>query len=219
MTNNTTRSVDIIPPLVQSYLQTLHPPVTPLMRALERYANTRSFPAVGLSSGHWLRLLAQMVSAQRVFEAGSGFGYSAAFFAEAVGPDGQVIGVEKDQWELDAFERIYAGHDLRQRIQLHNGDAVDILETTEGLFDVAFIDVIKSDYLRVLQAVIPRVRIGGLILADNALWGGRVPLDPNSTDESTAAMQAFNQSVHQDPRLQNIILPVGDGLSVSRRVA
>lgn len=205
----------IVHPDVAQYLVGLQGPADLLLGQLEAYALSRGFPLVGRLSGVVMGLLARSIGARRVFEFGSGFGFSAYFFAEAVGPDGQVIGAEKDLWELEAFARFYADHPFRARVDLRQGDAFDVLAATEGDFDVIFLDLDKARYPLALQAAAARLRPGGLLLADNVLWGGKVTRA--EVDPDTASLQLFNQQLHNDPRFVSTILPVGDGLAVGWR--
>ena len=173
------------------------------------------FPLIGQTSGRWLELLARSVGARRVFEFGSGFGFSALYFARAVGEGGEVIGSEFKPEVHAHFARIYGDEAIAQRIDIRVGGAVDIFNTTQGLFDVVLIDIDKEGYVEALQAAVPRVRQGGLILADNVLWGGRTASPAEEGDTATAALREFNSTLYADPRLQTSILPTGDGLSVS----
>ena len=125
------------------------------------------------------------------------------------------MGSECDAHELDDFERLYAGEELKGRIDIQIGSALDIFSATDGMFDAVLIDINKEDYSAALQVAIPRVRKGGLILADNVLWGGKTAHEPRPDDTSTLALQSFNQQLFADPRLLTGILPAGDGLSVS----
>lgn len=204
----------IVHPEVTAYLSQLAGAEDPLVDALEAYAVERRFPLVGRASGRVLALLTRLIGGRRVFEFGSGFGFSAYYFASAVGAGGEVVGSERDPWELDAFARLYAGHPLAERIRIHNGDAFEIFDATPGLFDVVFLDLHKLGYPEALRRAVPRVRPGGLILADNVLWGGRTAR--GAEDPDTAALIAYNQAIMTDPRLESVILPVGDGLAVSR---
>ena len=220
----------IVHPEVSAYLERLGGEDDSLISTLEDYARERHFPLVGRSSGRVLeqpllrfggreRVLEQLtrlIGGRRVFEFGSGYGFSAFFFARAVGEGGQVIGSEKDGHEVEAHARLYGDHPLRARIQIHQGDAFEIFDGLEGSFDVVFLDLHKQGYRTALNMALPRVRPGGLILADNVLWGGktsRVAADPD-----TAALQAFNAAIFEDPRLDTSILAVGDGLAVCRVV-
>jgi predicted O-methyltransferase YrrM len=206
-----------VDPRIQTYLAELAGADDPLLDEMEAHCIESGFPLIGRESGRWLELLTRSIGGRRVFELGSGFGYSAYFFARAVGEGGEVLGSEKDAHELERHQRFFAGHPLAPRIELRQGWAEDVLAGTEGLFDVIFMDIDKSGYPSGLEAAIPRLRVGGLILADNALWGGRVA--SGDRDASTEAIHRFNQMLHRDSRLQASILPAGDGLAVGLRVA
>ena len=199
---------------VADYLATLDTESDPLLGALEAHAADRGFPLIGRASGRWLTLLARAVGARRVFEVGSGFGYSAYFFAQAVGPDGEIHGADRDAHELDDHRRLYGDHPYSQRIHIHHGEALEVLSGLPGLFDVFLIDCDKAAYVDTLEAVLPRLRPGGLVLADNVLWGGRTARTAPPDDTSTLGLQAFNRHVAAHPLLTSAVLPVGDGLGV-----
>jgi caffeoyl-CoA O-methyltransferase len=208
--------VPIVDLRVQQYLRDLRPSDDDLIDRLEAHATEHGFPLIGRNSGYWLELLTQMVSGHRVFEFGSGFGFSAFFFARGVGPGGEVIGCDKDQHELDAHAALFAGHPLADRIDIRLGDAFDVFENTQGVFDVVLLDLDKVNYRRAFDVALPRLRKGGLILADNTLWGAKVTYD--TTDESTAALKAFNAYVHSHPGVTTAILPIGDGLGTALKL-
>lgn len=221
----------ILHPLVKSYLGELGQQADAsggsamdasqqdLHQRLEAHALERRFPLIGSASGRWLELLTRMIGGRRVFELGSGFGYSAFWFARGVGPGGQVLGSEKDAWELESFDRLWGQHPLRQRVEIRNEGALEALAATTGSFDVIFVDIAKKDYPAALEAAVPRLRRGGLLLADNVLWGGKAALVPSPEDESgTGDLRRFNERIHADRRLQSVILPAGDGLSVSLKL-
>jgi len=211
--------LQILHPEVERYVDGLGASEDALLDSLEALALERGFPLIGRSAGRWLRRLTRMIGGRRVFELGSGFGFSAWYFAQAVGPTGAVIGTEHDAHELIHFERLWAGHPLRSRGGLRQGDAISLLAETEGEFDVIFFDLHKIAYPEALEAAVPRLRKGGLLLADNVLWGGRVTQPAPPDDESTEALRRFNEAIHADPRLDAGILPTGDGLAVCLRVA
>jgi len=184
---------------------------------MEAYAEERGFPLIGRASGRWLAWLAQVVDARRVFEVGSGFGYSAFFFAQAVGEAGEVIGADRDAWEIDAHREIYGAHPFSSRIHIHHGEALAVLDALPGEFDVFLLDCDKAAYASTLEHVLPRLRVGGLVLADNVLWGGRTTQEPDQDDVSTQGLREFNRLIHAHPLLDSQILPVGDGLAVCRK--
>lgn len=206
---------DIVDPAIRAYLDGLVGDEDPLLDEMEAYSAERGFPLIGREAGRWLERLTAMVGATRVFEYGSGFGYSAFFFARAVGPSGEVIGAERDEVEIDKHKALYAGHPLASRIHLHHGWADDVLDATSGLIDVFLFDHDKAAYAETYERVLPRLRAGGLILADNTLWGGKTAYP--SDQASTQGLQAFNRIIHSDARVDAGILPVGDGLAVVRK--
>jgi predicted O-methyltransferase YrrM len=218
MSHPTDAPLHILHPEVRSYIDGLLPPADPLLAALDAQAQDRDFPLIGRASGRVLELMSRTIGARRVFEFGSGFGYSAYFFAHAVGPEGEVIGSECDAHELQAHTRIYGGHPLRERIRIEHGDAMEIFAQQDGVFDCILIDIHKSGYPAAIQAAIPRVRPGGLIFVDNVLWGGKVARPAAAEDLSTQALQAAGRQLFSDPRIRTDILPIGDGLSVSLRL-
>lgn len=221
---------------VDAFTGILHPEVRAYLRGLSRQAPLpaadqalhdrlealaldRGFPLVGQESGRALELLTRAIGARRVFEMGSGFGYSAFWFARGVGPEGRVLGSEKDAWEHEHFDRLWGDHPLRARVHLAHAGAFEALAAVDGPLDVIFVDIEKAGYPRALEAAVQRLRPGGLLLADNALWGGKVARAPGAEDQSgTDALREFNQQAHTHPGLLSLILPVGDGLMVSLRL-
>ena len=205
----------ILTPEIGAYIDGLSETPSPLEAALKAHALANNFPLIGQTSGRWIELLARSIKAQRVFEFGSGFGFSAFYFARAVGEDGEVIGSEYDPDVHAHFSDIYGDDPLAKRIDIRVGDAIEIFGATQGQFDVVLLDIDKEGYVDALQAALPRVRPGGLILADNVLWGGRTATEAEAGDTATAALREFNAMLYADSRVQTGILPTGDGLSVS----
>jgi len=219
MSSPTDSVSSILDPVVKQYLESLHGEEDLLLDRMEAYAHERGFPLIGRASGRWLALLARMVNARRVFEVGSGFGYSAFFFADAVGEGGEVHGADRDAWELEAHRDLYGDHPFSSRVYIHLGEALDILDTLPGVFDAFLLDCDKEAYVETLEKVLPRLRVGGLILADDVLWGGRVTRETGDDDPSTRGLRDFNSHIHSHPCLNVEILPVGDGLAVCRKVS
>ena len=203
-------------PEMRDYLLDCMGPEDALVDRMQLYAREREFPIVGGFAGRWLEMLARMVDARRVLEVGAGFGYSAFFFARAVGEQGRVIGLEHHEHELLAFDVLYAGHPFRDRIEILNTDGASYLAHCDEMFDVVFVDADKQDYASLLDAVVPRIRPGGLVIYDNALWGGRVTLE-HPEDPSTRGVQAFLEKLFAHPELDAQVLPAGDGLAVGRK--
>lgn len=177
----------------------------------------------GHVQGRLLKMFCQLVGAHRVLELGTFSGYSALSMAEGLTPDpvtGQCelhtieVFDELEDFLHDVMSR--AG-ELGQRIHLHFGDALEVIPQLEGQFDVAFIDADKRIYDQYFELILPRMRPGGLILADNTLWDGKV-LDPNpkESDTQTRGLQRFNDMIAADPRVEKVILPMRDGLTMIR---
>lgn len=205
-------------PEVQAHLHGLVQHDDALLDRLEAYGRERDFPIVGRSSGRVLELCARAIGARRVFELGSGFGFSAWFFARAVGPEGRVYCTDRDEHERVAFRELYAEHPLATRIEHHVGDALEVLATTPGEFDCIFIDVMKEDYPRTVEAALPRLRRGGLLLIDNLLWGGRAARPVELEDHATAGVVEVTRLLMTDPKLCAMVLPIGDGLGVALKL-
>ncbi len=208
----------ILHPEVSGYLDTMGP-VDPLLDSLEAYGAQRQFPLVGRLSGAWLEILTIAIGGRRVFEFGSGFGYSAYFFARAIGEEGRVVGAERDAWELEAHRKLYDGHPLASRIHIHHGEAETVFQSSGGSWDVVFFDCDKAAYARTLELCADSIRPGGLLLADNVLWGGKVAREADEEDASTLGLQDFNRVLAADPRFDYRILPVGDGLGVALKLS
>lgn len=202
----------ILEPDVDAYVQQLAHRDDPLLDRMESWCVDNDFPLIGRQSGRWLELLTRAIGGKRVFEFGSGFGYSAYFFARAVGPEGVVIATDTSERHRDVHQAFFAGHDLAERIDLRIGRAQDLFRQTVGDFDVVLFDVDKADYIECLELSLPRLRTGGLVLADNTLWGGRTA--HTAEDDSTRALQKFNEVFSNHPDLTSLILPTGDGLGV-----
>lgn len=211
--------LDIVHPDVSRYIASLSTETDPHVIRMAMYAKEHGVPRLDLEAGHWIELLTRMVGGRRVFEFGSAFGFSTYFLARAVGPQGEVHGSEVKHELLAHHAELFAAHPYRDRITIHEGDGLEILASLPGSFDVVFIDMDKVGYPAALRAAVERVRVGGLVLADNVLWSGRTALDPDPSDESTNALREFNRMVHADPRLRTAILPASDGLSVSIRLS
>jgi caffeoyl-CoA O-methyltransferase len=165
--------VDIVDPRIEDYLRELLGGDHPEAEAMEAEAEERDFPIVGRAVGVTLEVLARAVGARRVLEMGSGYGYSAYWFARAVGPGGEVHMTEGDpENQLKAME--YLGRaGLADRVASHVGNALDIIDRLDGLFDVVFCDIDKGDYPEAWRKASERIRVGGLYLCDNVLWSGR----------------------------------------------
>ena len=215
--------VDIVDPRVEDYMRSLLVRYDePVLLEMEAEGRERNFPIIGRLVGVTVELLARSVGARRVFELGSGFGYSAYWFSRAVGPGGEVHGTDGDPENepkaLDFLSR--AG--LAEPIRWHVGDAVTHLAAAPGEFDVVYNDIDKEGYPDAWRATRERIRIGGLYLCDNVLWSGAVadPEGDHGRDEMTTnAILEHNRLIAEDERFVSSIIPTRDGVFVALRVA
>lgn len=188
----------------------------PVLVEMEKFADERGFPIVGRLCGLTLEVLARAIGARRVFELGSGFGYSAYWFARAVGPSGEIHLTDGDPANRDRAEMYLSRAGVWDRMRYHVGDALSELARVEGEFDVVYNDVDKVGYPDVWRAARERVRVGGLYVCDNVLWYSRV-VEPDP-DEATRAILEHNAAVAADDAFLSVIVPQRDGLMVALRL-
>ncbi|MGZ4996216.1 MAG: O-methyltransferase [Methylobacter sp.] len=207
-------------PAIENYLQgLLHNTDHPVLIEMETLAQKNNFPIIGRLVGAFIETQAKMINAERVFEFGSGYGYSAYWFAKAVGPKGQVICTDADFLNQEKAKQFLTAAELWDRIDFRAGMAQDVFEQTEGLFDICYNDVDKGDYPAVWLAAKDRIRPGGLYIADNVLWRGRVTVE-NPSDIFpgwTEAIMEHNQLIFNDPEFDTFINPTRDGVIVARK--
>lgn len=206
-----------VSPAVERYLERVTPPRGAPLEEMERLAERRGFPIVGPLVGRLLFVLARAIGARRVVELGSGFGYSAIWFAGALGPRGRVVCTEgsneNSRLARDFLER--AG--VRERVEWRRGDALDILPTLPGPFDIVFNDIDKADYPRVLEPARRALRPGGLLISDNLLWFGKVA-EPDP-DAATRGVLEFTRALYAAPDFFTTLVPLRDGVGISLRLA
>ena len=154
------------------------------------------------------------ISARRVLELGSGFGYSALWFARAVGPDGRVVLTEYSPDRAAEAEGFLRRSGLLDRVRIEVGNALEIAERLDGPFDIIFNDVDKEDYPAALEIAIDRLRPGGLFISDNMLWKGKV-LDTDTTDAATRGVLELTRRLYASDRLATTLVPVRDGVTLS----
>ena len=149
----------------------------PVLMEMEEFGRQRDFPIVNRLVGVFLETQAKMINAKRIFEFGSGYGYSAYWFARAVGADGRVICGDTDATNCARAEKYLSAATLWPRVEFHVGMAQDVFAQTDGLFDICYNDVDKEAYPEIWQMAKYRIRSGGLYIADNVLWYGRVAME------------------------------------------
>jgi len=213
--------MDIVDRDVERYLGELLDEDHPVAAEMEAEAKERDFPIVGRVVGMTLEVLARSVGARRVLELGSGYGYSAYWFARAVGGGGEVHMTDSDPANQEQAMDYLGRAGLADRVRTHTGMALELMDDIDGEFDVVFSDIMKHEYPEAWRKARDRIRVGGLYLCDNVLWSGRVavddPEDPHP--DWTEAVREHNTAVAADERFRSTIVPTRDGVTVAVRIA
>ena len=215
--------MDIVDPKVEEYMRTLQTRHDePVLLEMEKEAEEKNFPIINRLCGVTIEVLARGIGAKRVFELGSGYGYSAYWFSRAVGADGELHLTDGDP-ENEKKALSYLGRaGLDGPVQFQVADAVKTLQSIDGEFDVVYNDIDKWEYPHAWEVARERVRPGGLYVCDNVLWSGRVAQNKPEDDVRegwTDAIKEHNQAIADDERYLSTIVPTRDGVMVALRVA
>jgi len=216
-----------LPDVTEQFARSLAPEPDNVTSEMDERADREGFPTVGPAVGAWLRLLARLTDAERVFEFGSGYGYSAYWMAPALPEDSEIVLTEIDADELDDAREYFERGGCADRAAFEHGDAIEIVERYDGPFDVVLLDNEKHRYTEAFEAVREKVPIGGVVAADNAVEAGPLDFDDirallagETVDASDASrgIAAYLRHVRDDPDFETGLLPLGEGVAVSVRV-
>ncbi len=201
---------------IQDYLASLVPAREPEMQAMEEYAQKTDFPIIGPAAGYACYLIARLIGAKSVFELGSGYGYSTAWFAKAVKENGGgvVHHVVWDQKLSDMAAEHLAKLGYQGMIEYHVSEAVAKLREMEGPFDLIFCDIEKHGYPEALPVIKEKLRPAGVLITDNIIWHGRV-FDKNDKSADTQGVHEFTRLITQDPDWSATVVPVRDGVMIA----
>jgi len=206
----------LLSPQVEMYLDQLVPARSSELQAMEAYAEKTGFPIIGPATGYLCYLITRMITARRVFELGSGFGYSTAWFAKAVVENGGGE-VYHAVWDEDLSQRArkhLAALGYEAIVRFHVGEAVQALREAEGPFDLIFNDINKEAYADSLPVIAEKLRPGGVLMIDNMLWHGRI-FDAADKTPATEGVRKLTQLLTQDPGWIASLVPVRDGVMVA----
>lgn len=195
------------------YLDSLLPPRDALLERMEKFAEENGHPIADPEVAQLMRGLVWAKEPRRVLEVGTNIGYSVIVIGRECAQDAVVETIEIDHNTLMAAKRFVAEASLPCRVVFHEGAALDVLPRLTGPFDFVFIDCVKTEYEDYLDALLPKLERGAVIVCDNLLWKGRVAAGDH--DAATDALRAFNKRLTNDPRLITSILALGDGTGVS----
>ena len=205
------RSDAILRSAQAQYLEQLTPLRDPLLARMEDFAARNRHPIADPEVAQLLRILVRAAQPRHVLEVGTNIGYSVVVMGREL--DGILETIEIDPAILAAAKEFASEADLKCDVRFHRGAALEVIPTLEGPFDFVFIDCVKTEYEAYLDAVLPNMTPGAMIVCDNLLWGGKVA--DGVHDDSTDALRRFNQRITSDPRLTTVILPLGDGTGIS----
>lgn len=217
-------SEEVVPSEVTELAELIGPESDEIIEAMETHAEEEEFPTVGRAVGTWLSVLARTTNAERIFEFGSGFGYSAYWFARGM-DEGEIVLTEIDADELGQAEKYFEQAGIADQAHFEHGDAIDIIEEFDGPFDIVLIDNEKQRYKEALQAIEEKLRPGSLVLADNAITAGIIDRDDilallngeevETATEASRGVAEYLDYVREHNRLETTLLPAGEGVAVS----
>ena len=201
----------------EAYLRARHWQEDGLLRELREDLERRG-PTIQVSveTGQLLAVWTAAIGARRVLEVGTLFGYSGVWIARALPSDGSLDTLELSDVHADAAEEWFAGAGLTDRVTVRRGAALTTLPRLEGPYDMVFLDAVKAEYVDYARHATRLLRTGGSLVADNAIWSGRIA-DPAVTDDDTEGIRRFHEHIAEDPAWDATVLPVGDGVAVAVR--
>lgn len=208
--------MDIVDRKLDEYLHKISPTVHGILREMEEQARLRNFPIVGPLVGRVLFQYARLLNAKRILELGSGYGYSAFWWAVATQEDASIICTEGSGENIAVAEQYFNRAGLWHKIVYYRGDAVELLDEMRGEFDIIFMDIDKHQYPEAFQKAFPQLRSGGLFITDNVLWSGKIVT--GDTDRATQGVLQYNHLIYNTPGAFSSILPLRDGVAVTLKL-
>ncbi len=205
--------INITEPKINDYITRMVSSSDPVLKEMEQYAAENGFPIIGPMVGPFLRQLAVIIKARRIFEMGSGYGYSAYWFAGGMDDQGKIICTEgSDVNRQKALGYLKRGG-FEKMIDYQVGDALEIIRQFDGPFDIILNDIDKDGYPEAFDLAMARLRPGGIFITDNVLWSGRILSD--KPDKTTKAILEFNRKLFESPGALSSIIPIRDGLGMA----
>ncbi|HEX2239968.1 MAG TPA: class I SAM-dependent methyltransferase [Actinomycetota bacterium] len=214
--------MDIVHPAIERYMRDLNAvDDEPVLLEMEELARKERFPIIERLCGRSLEVLARAIGARRIFEMGSGFGYSAYWFSKATGPQGEIHLTDTDPDNEAKARDFLRRAGLWDPIVYHVSDAFEAFDSVDGEFDIVYCDINKDQYPEAWRRGRARVRVGGMYISDNMLWSGRVTGESDESDVRagwTEAIHQTNQAIASDPDYRSTIIPTRDGVVAAIRI-
>jgi predicted O-methyltransferase YrrM len=212
----------ILHPEQERYIERLLPPREPVLREMEEQAAREDIPISDPEVGRLLTVLARAAAgpagAGRILEVGTAIGYGTLCLTRGA-PEARVVSIDKDLERLATARAYLERAGVAGRVELVEGAALDVLPDLQGPFDLAYVDAVKPEYRRYLDLLLPKLRVGGMVVLDNLLWKGQVadPPEDGAEDEQATALRAFNTYLMIHPQLSAVIVPLGDGVGIATK--
>lgn len=202
------------------YLDQLLPAHTGLLAEMEEFAAAHGVPVADREVAAFLEITARAMGARRVLEIGMAIGYSVIHLAHGMTEEGLIVTIEPDDVMIKRAEAYLERAHVRARVRIERGKALEVMPRLTETFDLVYLDAVKEEYREYLALALPLVREGGVIIADNLLWGGQVAgaIQRPEQTASTQALREFNQRFVRHPQLRAVVLPVGDGLGYGVKI-
>ncbi|HEY0099671.1 MAG TPA: O-methyltransferase [Pyrinomonadaceae bacterium] len=203
-----------------SYLDQLHPASEGLLAEMEAFAGAHRVPIADREVALFLEITARATGARRVLEIGMAIGYAVIHLLRGMDQNGQVVTIEPSEEMIKRASGYFERAGVSERVRIERGFALDVIPTLEGSFDLVYLDALKEEYADYLELSLPLLRRGGVVIADNLLWGGQVAGEIRAPDQtrSTESLRRFNQQFVNHKNLRAVVLPVGDGLGYGVKV-
>ena len=205
---------------IEKYIEDHSNPEDDILYDLYRETNLKTdHPRMlsGALQGQFLKMMAQLCQAENILEIGTFTGYSAICMARGMKQEGMLHTIDIKEEHYDMAHKYILKAGLENRITQHIGNALEVIPSLDQTFDMIFIDADKKNYPHYLDLVIDKLKPGGLIIADNVLWSGKVLEKIQKDDKDTPGVIAFNERIQKDPRLENVLLPLRDGLMLAHK--
>ena len=211
--------MDFLPENIQKYISDISQSESPILKELNRYTNSKVILPRMLSGhvqGRFLSMISKLVNPEIIVEVGTYTGYSCLCLAEGLKKNGKIITIEKDEEFASIAKKFFDKSKYKEKISLIIEDATKAIENISEKIDLAFIDADKVNYTKYYDMLFPKLKIGGLIVADNVLWSGKVT--KKVSDNETQSIKNFNTKVKNDERVENLIVGIRDGIMLCQKI-
>ena len=212
--------MDFLPTVILKYAESHTSKESSLLNRIDRFTYEKMLMPRMLSGhlqGRILSMISKIVQPEKILEIGTFTGYSALCLAEGLAKDGLLVTIDINEELEETVRAFFDESPMGDKIEFMIGDALKIIPELQGEFDMVFIDADKENYVNYYELVFPKLRVGGIIIAENVLWSGKVIEENRKGDKETDGLRIFNRKIQEDRRVENVLFPVRDGLMIIRK--